>query len=516
MKQAAIVRHATIPSKLAPIEASSTVRQSNAVARNSFQSSIDHDQLGLDEIDSLRIHSLKTLPSDFPSVYFLDHDVFQHSKIDLLNVDAPLDPVIAEAIERPAAITARYFTWVHLWMPIISKSRFLFEYTGPLTKPRSDVKILLFCMKLVMWSPKLAEIQQEPKTNGDYLTAKRAFLTAEAAGLLSLQLLQAMILTAIYEYAHAVYPAAYITIGACVRHGLALKIDKQCKGELESESINLEDQEERRRVWWAIVVLDRVVSQWSPTSPDPRPGDLLPVHDQDWDDGVIDSSRILPVSSPSNINMGMFSRLAQAAYLLGRVQRHRNSPTGDAQFDMEERVQLDRSLRALLNLTYQEGASHLMPICPQTAICFTALIKLHSSPMLLSSENDGVHEAGLRVIGETLTVLRPIAQESCLNTDMYFRREPWSMEKSSPLLLHSTYSVAVAFLKVGHCLQLAKGKGKEDFDLAFLMWDRDEMRREASEGFQTMKLKLTLLGTQWSAADEYLRILDARETGKIP
>jgi len=136
--------------------------------------------------------------------------------------------------------------------------------------------------------------------------------------------------------------------------------------------------------------------------------------------------------------------------------------------------------------------------------------------MFLSSENDGVHEADLRVIGETLTVLRPIAQESCLNTDMYFRREPWSMEKSSPLLLHSTYAVAVAFLKVSHCLQLAKGKGKEDFDRAFLMWDRDGLEREASEGFQTMKLKLTLLGTRWSAADDYLRILEAREIGKIP
>ena len=103
-----------------------------------------------------------------------------------------------------------------------------------------------------------------------------------------------MILTAIYEYAHAIYPAAYITIGTCARYGL-----------------------ERRRFWWAIVILDRVVAQWSPTSPDPRAGDLLPVDDQAWDDENIDTSRISPVSSPLNTNMGMFARLSQLHISLG-------------------------------------------------------------------------------------------------------------------------------------------------------------------------------------------------------
>ena len=512
-----------------PVRQRRSFAQIDAYARQPSRMYLIHNQPGLDESKSLEL-SGSEVASEFPSVYFLDHDVFRQSNVVLPPVDMPLDPVLAEGIQDSALITTRYFAWVHLWMPIIYKSRFLLDRTGPLAKPRSDVKILLFCMKLIMWSPTEGQLQRQPRSR-DYFAAKKAFLSAEAAGLLSFQLLQAQVLMAIYEYSQAIYPAAYLTLGICVRYGLALGIDKQCKDELESASFDLEDQEERRRVWWAIVIIDRVLSHWSPTSPDPRPGDLLPVNDQAWDDGIIDPSCISPVSSPAKTNMGMFARLSQAAYLLGRVQRNKNFPTGDSQFDTEERTQLDRSLRSLLNLTYQEGATHQMPICPQTTICYTALIKLHSLPQLpaqLASSIPGaghanlplnpsykVPEADVRATAETLNTLRPVAQESLLTAKLFFRSEPWSMEKSSPLLLHSTYSAAVAFLKVNRCLHLAETQYGDSLTRDFQMWDLDEMKREAARGFQTMKLKLTLLGKQWSAADEYLRILDAREIGKM-
>ena len=172
-----------------------------------------------------------------------------------------------------------------------------------------------------------------------------------------------------------------------------------------------------------------------------------------------------------------------------------------------------------------------MPICPQTAICFNALIRLHSSHQLSAkttlslfrlglanffpSSDDKAHETPVRVIAETLNILQPIARESFLSTNPFFRREPWSIEKSSPLLLHSTYSAAVAFLQLDRGLRLVNVKDRGDFDLAFPIVDRDELKHEAAQGLQTMKLKLALLANQWSAADEYLRILEAREIGDM-
>jgi hypothetical protein len=66
-----------------------------------------------------------------------------------------------------------------------------------------------------------------------------------------------MLLTLIYELGHAIYPAAYMSIGSCVRLALALELEKQRQLDLDSSQYDLEDQEERRRVWWAVIILDR-------------------------------------------------------------------------------------------------------------------------------------------------------------------------------------------------------------------------------------------------------------------
>jgi hypothetical protein len=68
--------------------------------------------------------------------------------------------------------------------------------------------------------------------------------------------------------------------------------------------------------------------------------------------------------------MGSLARMSQAAYLLGRVYKHNRYPPS-AQADREaEFWQLDRTLRALLNLSYVEGELRRMAVCGQTAICY--------------------------------------------------------------------------------------------------------------------------------------------------
>ena len=414
--------------------------------------------------------------SVFPSPYFLDHDMFEYSGVGLPTTYMQLHAKVLEAFNMLPAISARYFSWAHLWMPIISKSKWS-RITGPLAQPTADVKLLLFAMKLLLWSPPNAPQSRDPR-HEDYMILRAHLLEAENLGLLSLELLQVRILMTIYEYSHAIYPAAFISIGICTRYGLALGIDKQRQVDLDALRDSIEVQEDKRRVWWSVIILHRMISR-SSTGPEPRADDLLPVHDQAWDDGVIDSSRIYPVSVPSTTDTGMLARLAQAAFLLGRVYRWKNYPTGDAQFDHAEKIQLDRALRALVNLTYEEGATRLMPICPQTALCFSALVTLHDhdtalTPFTLSKsetltmdmlQDTAMQRDSLNAI-TTLQFLRPIAQESSMSTNLFFRREPWSMEKSSPLLLHWTYLIAMSFLKIANCLRMAQAS--DDFEGLFL------------------------------------------------
>ncbi|KAK5011152.1 hypothetical protein LTR39_004577, partial [Cryomyces antarcticus] len=68
--------------------------------------------------------------------------------------------------------------------------------------------------------------------------------------------------------------------------------------------------------------------------------------------------------------MGMLARLSQAAYLLGRVFKHTKDSTVNDLYHEEEKKQLDRTLRALLNLSYVDGAMRRMAVCAQTGICY--------------------------------------------------------------------------------------------------------------------------------------------------
>lgn len=71
----------------------------------------------------------------------------------------------------------------------------------------------------------------------------------------------------------------------------------------------------------------------------------------------------------------MLARMCQASYLLGLVLRYnRNraeSASSSAGFnDHEEYLQLDKTLKALLNLSYVEGEIRRTAVCAQTSICY--------------------------------------------------------------------------------------------------------------------------------------------------
>lgn len=149
----------------------------------------------------------------------------------------------------------RYFAQIHKWMPFISKKRFYENLVNPLNQPRSDVVLLIFCMKLALWLPADSSNGTEPRTSS-YLFAKRILLEAEVAGILSLQILQAWLLVTLYELGHAIYPSAYMSIATCARYGSLLGL-KRDRSTIFRDPATWVEHEERRRTWWAIVIFDR-------------------------------------------------------------------------------------------------------------------------------------------------------------------------------------------------------------------------------------------------------------------
>jgi len=57
-----------------------------------------------------------------------------------------------------------------------------------------------------------------------YVQVKRCYHHLETTGILSTRMLQTCLLITYFELANAIYPAAYMGIGACSRQGYALGI----------------------------------------------------------------------------------------------------------------------------------------------------------------------------------------------------------------------------------------------------------------------------------------------------
>jgi hypothetical protein len=106
-------------------------------------------------------------------------------------------------------------------------------------------------MKMIMDMPR----DQDPRT-ATYLAAKHSYLELEIQGVVSLQVLQAGVLIALYEFGHAIFPSAAVSVEACVRYGCELGINWDAKF-AEKKPFSWIDIEEQKRAWWSIFILDR-------------------------------------------------------------------------------------------------------------------------------------------------------------------------------------------------------------------------------------------------------------------
>ena len=157
-------------------------------------------------------------------------------------------------------VASTFFTTVHRWLPVVSKRGVFVYLLNPLANREVELGLLALCMKLCGSTPVDMDGNRESASEMTiYSVAKRFHRDVEESGLLSIQVLQAGLLIALYEIGHAIYPAAYLTVGACARYGLALGIDKLSvllEGDGERPR-SWNEIEERRRVWWAVLVFDR-------------------------------------------------------------------------------------------------------------------------------------------------------------------------------------------------------------------------------------------------------------------
>ncbi|KAE8353400.1 fungal-specific transcription factor domain-containing protein [Aspergillus coremiiformis] len=280
-----------------------------------------------------------------------------------------------------------YFNSVHTFFPIVSKLRLYRQLTNEDRNYDADLALLLIAMQLHT-RPSTAVDTMEVEL---YRLAKASYTYIESNGLLSITVLQALLLISLYEMSNAVYPAAYLTVGRCARLGHAMGIHQRSDApQMLNGPGTWVELEERRRTWWAVIILDRYVNLGGRGRPfaceDAQPEDLLPADDKNWDRGEITAVEPLAVRTNTTIAVCPFTRTCQAAHVLARVLGHLNDRNSDADFRYEEAMQLHRTAQALSHTLSNELDERIekeydptghLSLFSAIAICYSALLVLY-------------------------------------------------------------------------------------------------------------------------------------------
>jgi hypothetical protein len=245
-----------------------------------------------------------------------------------------------------------------------------------------------------------------------YDALKDALSACERHGQLTTNQLAATVLVATYEMAQGRYPAAYFTVGSCARICYVMGLhDSRFATQLDEGVDTWTEKEERRRLWWATVVMDRYINCGFMLRPLAVPQlashQVLPASDEEWDQGEMAVNPLLVMSIEARSHVWPFARTCQAAHLLGRVVQHigEHPSIPDHDFHYEEALQIQRAASAFLAMLQQEysetPAEKRHQLFGAVALCCSALHSLYDVHACMDT---GVIESGGRNKGIRMEV----------------------------------------------------------------------------------------------------------------
>lgn len=197
----------------------------------------------------------------FPASFFLDSDFLQPLGPNELSLgyQSILEQAVASHIGLdPArdAIVAAYLVSTHRWLPMVSKKLFKSDCNGRGGSSDGSTSLLILAMKLC--TAPLAADRTKARDSQLYKLTSSLCTAAETSGAISLRLIQSLVLLAVFEISHAIYPAAYLTVGRVARLATVAGLhNRKSAHQLFKPADTWSSWEEHRRTWWAIFVLDR-------------------------------------------------------------------------------------------------------------------------------------------------------------------------------------------------------------------------------------------------------------------
>ncbi|KAH6976677.1 hypothetical protein EDB80DRAFT_302091 [Ilyonectria destructans] len=443
--------------------------------------------------------------TDFPALFFLDFEYFQLKRHAVDKVCLGLPQELGSCLEghpQNRYDVDVYFNSVHIFLPIVSKLRLYQELSNSQNGHNADTTLLLIAMRLHTQSVD----DTEPAHRELYRAAKASFSYVEASNIFSIRLMQAALLIALYEMSNAIFPAAYLSVGHCARLGHAMGIhDRKRAPQMLCSPKTSTESEERRRAWWATIVLDRYVNIGITGCPfaavDARLDDYLPIDDKYWDTGELTMVEPLAISTSTTAQASPFARTCQAAHLLSRVLRHKGDTDTDNEFRHEEAIQLHLTVQALYSTILHESEGLITRMSDLTghtslytamALCLSALLSLYDKYSCIENADVNqlrslnfreMHKIAIAGVKEASNSVHKFSEGIRAAADL------GGMLKTSPLVCDCLYQAVATYL-----------------------W---RMQETGSSEFvpRVMGIMdlLKMLGTKWKSPREYVKILESYE-----
>lgn len=209
---------------------------------------------------------------------------------------------------------------VHPWLPIIHPRSLAHRVSSLRQSPSAELSSLV--INILLSNPPITAFVLDPAlVQYVYNVCKSIFSLIQTFRRDTLCILQSGLLLAVYEQGSGHLSDAYLTLSTCASLGYAIGLHKL------SDS-NTSDGEERKRVWWATYLLDRLVyysdktTNRIPLTQSARVGDALPIHDDMWTHHTDAAQWVsdVPILSITPIErLGCFAQQIQAMSLLDRV-----------------------------------------------------------------------------------------------------------------------------------------------------------------------------------------------------
>jgi hypothetical protein len=150
-------------------------------------------------------------------------------ELRLLDLDEQLTAQACEVMTRNGDditfVCERCFKVTEKWLPIINKTEFFVRLKQLQTSSSASFSTLV--MSTCLYAHASSPIRgRTSRVESLYYTTKCFYSLLQSSVRVSLELLQAGLLIATYEYSQALYEASALSIGICVRMGYALGLHR--------------------------------------------------------------------------------------------------------------------------------------------------------------------------------------------------------------------------------------------------------------------------------------------------